>query len=224
MDETLSDDSQLDEASAITEQEKYMIKLLKNVRFQEALIVVERLLANNNYNKEQKRFRCLYTPEPLQQTIEYNYKLDLLWTFANSDTKGLKLVFILQNYKYLSVTGKSVLAIDWNPQNRDVLAVGYGRFYFKDSDVGMVMIWNIKNPVQPERTYHFPVSVTSLQFSRTESYALAVGLYNGRLEVIDISKREKMVCRQNSREPVGTYEALWQVIYLLVFRVSKFIV
>lgn len=103
------------------------------------------------------------------------------------------------------------MAIDWNPKNRDVLAVGYGRFYFKDPDVGMVMIWNIKNPVQPERTYHFPASVTSLQFSKTQSYALAVGLYNGRLEVIDISKRQKKVCRKNTREVVGTYEALWQV-------------
>lgn len=75
----------------------------------------------------------------------------------------------------------------------------------------MVMIWNIKNPVQPERTYHFSASVTSLQFSRTQSYALAVGLYNGRLEVIDISKREIRVCRKNSRILTGSFEALWQV-------------
>lgn len=87
-DATLSDDSQLDESIIITEQDKQMMKLLKNVRFQEALIVTERLLANNNYNKAQKRFRCLSGRDSLQQTIEYNYKLDLLWTFANVDTKG----------------------------------------------------------------------------------------------------------------------------------------
>lgn len=87
-DDSLSDTSQLEEASVISEGDKQFMKLLRNVRFQDALIVMERLLANNNYNKQQKRFQCLYNPDPLKESIEYNYKLDLLWTFANSDTKG----------------------------------------------------------------------------------------------------------------------------------------
>lgn len=87
-DATLSDDSQAEDAIVITDEDKQMIKLLKYVQFQEALIVMERLLANNNYNNKQKRFRCLYSPNNLQESIDYNYKLNLLWTFANSDTEG----------------------------------------------------------------------------------------------------------------------------------------
>lgn len=223
-DATLSDDSQVEEAVIITHEDKQMIKLLKYVQFQEALIVMERLLANNNYNSKQKRFRCLYRQNPLEESIDYNYKLNLLWTFANSDTEGFnKWVFNFPQFDEKLFIGKSVLAIDWNPQNRDVLAVAYGRFYFKDPDEGMVMIWNIKNPVQPERTYRFPASVTSLQFSKTQSYALAVGLNNGRLEVIDISKREKMTCRKNSREQLGNYEALWQVHNIITMRIKNII-
>lgn len=87
-DDTLSDDTDGEEVAVVTEADKQMVKLLKNIRFQVALIVIERLLANNNYNEEQKRFRSLYSPNPLLQAIDYTYRLDLLWTFANSDTKG----------------------------------------------------------------------------------------------------------------------------------------
>lgn len=103
--------------------------------------------------------------------------------------------------------------VDWNPGNEDILAVGYGKYYYKDKAKGMVMIWNIKNPVQPERTYHFEAAVTSLQFSRKNFNALAVGMYNGKLEILDISFKEKQIIRQNSRKLSSTYEALWQVLW-----------
>lgn len=88
-DATVSNNSQTEETVILTEKDKLMIKLLKNVRFQEALIVMERLLANNNYNQKQKQFKCLHNRDPMKEGIEYNYKLNLLWTFANSETEGL---------------------------------------------------------------------------------------------------------------------------------------
>lgn len=65
-----------------------MYSLFKNPRFQDALIVMERLLANNNFNIQQKRFRGLTEQDPFREDIDYKYTLDLLWTFANENTKG----------------------------------------------------------------------------------------------------------------------------------------
>lgn len=88
-----------DDANFEMTNEKQMEKLLKNSRFREALIVTERLLANNNFNIQQKRFRGLLKPDPFREKIEYDYRLDLLWTFANSDTEGIKLFFKIIHHK-----------------------------------------------------------------------------------------------------------------------------
>lgn len=68
--------------------EKQMRKLMENSNFLEAICVVERILANNNFNEQQKRFRGLSDPSPFREDIEYKYRLDLLWTFANKQTYG----------------------------------------------------------------------------------------------------------------------------------------
>lgn len=68
--------------------ERQMLRLVKNPRFQEAACVIERLLANNCYNEQQKIFRGLLVQDDFRENIEYNYKLNLLWTFVNDSTKG----------------------------------------------------------------------------------------------------------------------------------------
>ncbi|XP_050295299.1 dynein axonemal intermediate chain 4-like [Anthonomus grandis grandis] len=172
--------------------EKQIIKLMKNPKFQEAVCVIERLLANNCFNEQQKRFRGLSDPSPFREDIEYKYRLDLLWTFANSYTKG-----------------RCVTALEWNPSNKDLIAVGYGKFYFSDNLPGMVMVWNIKNPVQPERTYNFPDSVTTLSFSTKDPNMLCVGFYNGYVCVINIASRVLNVLAEN----VPSFEAVWSVVW-----------
>nr|XP_023028759.1 WD repeat-containing protein 78-like [Leptinotarsa decemlineata] len=163
---------------------------MKNPKFLEAVCVIERLLANNCYNEQQKIFRGLSVPDKFREKIEYNYKLNLLWTFANSSTKGL-----------------CVNSIDWNPANRDVLAVGYGKFYYTDKLTGLVLIWNIKNPVQPERRYTFDVPVTSLQFSKSNPVLLGVGFDNGSVKVLNVSSRDKEIVGEN----MATFEPVWNI-------------
>lgn len=68
--------------------EQQLLNLFKNPRFLEASIVIERLLANNNFNEKQKRFKGLCDPEPFREDIEYKYRLELLWTFSNDATAG----------------------------------------------------------------------------------------------------------------------------------------
>lgn len=52
-------------------------------------------------------------------------------------------------------------------------------------DDGLVLFWSLKNPEFPERIYHFPVGVTSIDFSRTHPYLLAVGFADGVVAIYD---------------------------------------
>lgn len=175
-------------------EDKQMIKLVKNPRFQDAVTVIERLLANNNFNEQQKRFRGLLDPDPFRENIEYNYELKFLWTFANSKTLN-----------------RSVTCLQWNPLNRDVLAVGYGKFYFLEKCNGMLMLWNIKNPVQPERFYNVESPVTSLDWSKSNPNLLAVGSYNGYITVLDVSSRTRRFIAKTNKDSFPNYVPVWQI-------------
>lgn len=106
-------------------------------------------------------------------------------------------------------------AICWNHENNDILAAGYGKFFFATETTGMVLIWNIKNPVQPERVFNFPEPVTCLSFSYKNPNLLAVGFYYGSVKLIDISSRTDVrIIGQSSRETFPTHEAIWQVRWM----------
>nr|CAI5868989.1 unnamed protein product [Callosobruchus analis] len=188
---------QLDEVSSLdsfrlSHEEKQVQKLMRSPRFLEAVCVIERLLASNCFKEEQKIFRCLTVPDDFREKIEYNYRLNHLWTFANEYTKG-----------------KSVNSLDWNSKNKDILAVGYGKFYFADQVAGMVLIWSIKNPVQPERQYNFTPPVTAVSFSKENPMLLAVGFYDGAVIVLNIASREKMIIGEN----VPPFEPCWSLCW-----------
>ncbi|KAK9877035.1 hypothetical protein WA026_016062 [Henosepilachna vigintioctopunctata] len=172
-------------------EEKQLTNLMSNENFLQATTVIERLLANNTYNTQQKRFKGLYVADVFRENIEYKYELDLLWTFANDRTKG-----------------KSVTAIHWNPSNEDIVVVAYGKFHFTDRTNGMVMVWNIKNPVQPERFYSFRESVSAVAFSNSQPHLIAVGFNNGMINVLDIRERQLTIMHQSGRDSSASFETV----------------
>ncbi|KAK5645037.1 hypothetical protein RI129_006337 [Pyrocoelia pectoralis] len=183
------------EDEELSQESLELLNLFRNDSFQEALCITERLLANNNFNAEQKRFRGLSDPDPHRENIEYKYDLNLLWTFANKETNG-----------------KCVSTLAWNEDNSDILAVGYGKFYYTDKTNGMVMLWNIKNPVQPERTYKFEQPVTALHFSKKNPNLLGIGFYDGTVQILDVSSRDiRLIGRSCKDSPI--FEPIWQVVW-----------
>lgn len=169
-------------------------QIISKPSFKNALLVIERLLASNVYEECQKKFRGLIVSDPTRLDIKYNYRLDLLWTFYNSST-----------------VRRAVTAVKWNPVNHDVLAVGYGRFFYGDPQTGLVSIWNIKNPTQPEREFHFKIPVTSIAFSKANPHLLAIGFYDGDVLIIDISCSELCVVSKSDRIKSRTFEPIWQI-------------
>ncbi|XP_063921655.1 dynein axonemal intermediate chain 4-like [Zophobas morio] len=191
-DHKLNEESSM-ESYRMSTEDKQLNKIVKSRAFRDALIVIERILGNNCYNEEQKRFKGLSDPDVFREDIEYKYKLRLLWTYANDNTEG-----------------KCVTAVALNSFNEDIVAVAYGKYFYNDRQcVGMVMIWNIKNPRQPERQYDFVVPVTSIAFSNVNPNLLAIGFYNGHLKILDISSPEINVIREDTT----FFEPVWNILW-----------
>ncbi|XP_044271436.1 dynein axonemal intermediate chain 4-like [Tribolium madens] len=191
-DHRLNDEASL-ESYRMSSEEKQLNKIVKSKAFLDALIVIERILGNNCYNSQQKRYKGLSEPDVFRENIEYKYRLELLWTYSNDETNA-----------------RCVTGVAFNSFNEDIVAVAYGKYFYTDrSSSGMVMIWNIKNPQQPERQYDFETPVTSLAFSKVNPNLLAVGFYNGDLKILDVSKREISAIREDD----SFFEPVWSIIW-----------
>lgn len=93
-------------------------------------MIVERLLAGNVFRENQRRFRNMINPNPLDLAVTYKYELNILWC-----------------YKTIETIGKAVSCASWCHINGDLLAIGYGVYNFisfSDRLCGYVCVWSIK--------------------------------------------------------------------------------
>lgn len=55
---------------------------------------------------------------------------------------------------------------------------------------GLVCVFSLKSPTQPERSAQLPAGVSSLDFHREFWQLLAVGMHDGHVAVIDLAVRK----------------------------------
>lgn len=175
-----------------------------NVNFHLSSMILQRLLAGNIFRERQRRFRNMIEPNPLDLNLKYLYRLQTLWT-----------------YKSVETMGKNVIDMSWCQNNGDLLAVGYGPYYYRDSKnrtSGAVLVWSIKNPVNPERRYRYKIPVTAVQFSHKNPQLLAVALYDGSIEVLDVtdcsSPDRHSVVAKSERFTSPGFEPVWQIQWI----------
>lgn len=129
------------------------------------------------------------------------------------------------------VRGRPVTAMAWNSANADLLAVGYGRVDFSldggqkpargmavDEELagGLVLFWSIRNPEHPEKVLRTAHPVTALDFSRRSPTLLALGLYNGDIDVYDVRRESdwgKPVQSSGGMDG-GHTDPVWQVRWI----------
>lgn len=165
-------------------------------------MVLQRLLAGNNFRTHQKRFRNMIMPNPLDLSICYAYRLQELWTYAIT-----------------GIVGSAISCLAWCHTNGDLLAIGYGVYDFQHSPLrraGYVAVWSIKNPRNPERLYRYKVPVTALAFSRAHPQVLAVGTYDGSVELLDISDDSSERVARSQRETSPGVEPVWCIEWIHV--------
>ncbi|PSN50258.1 hypothetical protein C0J52_02396 [Blattella germanica] len=171
-------------------------KIAETEAFLDACSKMERLLASNVYREQQKIFRGLMQQDPLRMDVAFKYTANLLWSFKSD-----------------YVLGRTVTGMCWNTQNTDLIAIGYGKYFYQERKNGLVCCWTIKNPTQPERKYLFKTPVTAVSFSKDCPNLLACGFYDGSVIILDISSREKSIIAQSNRESSPSYEPVWQLYW-----------
>lgn len=186
--------------------EKVEDSLAKNENFHLSSMILQRLLAANVYRERQKRFRNMIMPDPFDLNVKYLYRLELSWSFKCNDTNRCEVV-----------------DMSWCHQNGDLLAVAYGNYFYRESryrNFGSVLIWSIKNPVNPERRYRFSKPVTSVEFSQKNPQLLAIATYDGVLRVVDITENrhcdDHPIVAMTERKSSPVFEPIWQIQWIQV--------
>lgn len=168
-----------------------------NPSFKYSQMVLQRLLAGNVFREQQKRFRSMYLPDPLDTNIQYLYSLNIMWTFKSQ-----------------RCLGKPVSSLCWCHANSDIIAAGYGVNGFVPCRLrrtGSVCVWNIKNPVNPERIYKFDMPVTAISFSKETPQLIAVGLYDGTILVLDVMNDSPEPVAKTERETSPSFAPVWRL-------------
>lgn len=155
---------------------------------------MERIIANNVFAMALKRFTGLIKRDPCALDLEFDYRLDLLWTYACEMTRG-----------------RPVAAFRCSPANANLLAVAYGAKTGSDKTNGLLLIWCAKNPSQPGREYMFDSPLSDIDWSKERPNLLAIGFYDGSVKIIDVSSKEMNVIRQSRRETSLACSPHWQV-------------
>ena len=140
---------------------------------------MDRLINQNTYQPKQARYRGM---KPLDDELKREPKNNWLNRF---DGLSLEKLWI---YTCSLTRDRNVSCMTWNKKNKDIFAVGYGKFEYNDDPSGLVCCWSLKNPEFPERYYKTESGITSLAFSHKHSNLLAVGLFNGNILVFDVRK------------------------------------
>ncbi|XP_046405485.1 dynein axonemal intermediate chain 4-like isoform X2 [Ischnura elegans] len=177
--------SKFDKVVQPTQQEQ-MSKTVKLRQFKHACIITERLLASNNYSEKQTKFLRNPDAGSHDKTSKFHYDIEELWAFSCIDTAN-----------------RAVTSISWNPIIEGALAVGYGTLDFHDFTGGLVCIWSLLNPCQPEQFYKFDHSVNDVKFSQDQPELLAAACHDGSIWIIHATLGTKMPIKSSCVSHIG---------------------
>ncbi|XP_038215270.1 dynein intermediate chain 4, axonemal [Zerene cesonia] len=160
--------------------------------FLDAVLLTERVLSTLEYSDQQKKFRGLVTIDPLSLDLVYVYTMKPLWTLECEETAN-----------------RPITSISFNPKNKNILAVGHGKYAYAERFSGLVCIWCTKNPCKPERMYHFPDPLTSVAFSDKNPNWLGCGFANGDVLILDITSYPIKTIAKSKRDTNPCFEPIW---------------
>ncbi|XP_045533305.1 dynein axonemal intermediate chain 4 [Pieris brassicae] len=174
--------------------------------FFDAVLLTERVLATLEYSSQQKKFRGLVSIDPLSLDLIYIYSLKPLWTFECDETAN-----------------RPITSISFNPKNKNILAVGYGKYTYADQFSGLVCIWCTKNPCKPERTYNFQDPLTSVAFSDKNANWLGCGFANGDVLILDVTSYTIKTIARSKRDTNPCFEPIWAICWRDIDRDNQYL-
>ncbi|XP_040264439.1 dynein intermediate chain 4, axonemal [Bufo bufo] len=179
-------------------------EILQSEKFQQDLVIMERVVVENIFQGKLAAYRqlaVLIDPDAADDTEVIpnvtSPSLDRLWSFVCEVTKG-----------------HNVSSTSWNKKNPDLLAVGYGQFGYKEQKRGLACCWSLKNTTWPERIYYCESGVTALDFSASSPNLLAVGMYDGTVAIYNVQNKESVPVLDSSDNPNKHTCPVWQVKWI----------
>jgi len=181
----------------------------------DVLRVVERMVSQNIYQSKHLQYRHI-----AQLMVNANKNADsdeatAIPSLADSVGGGGSSFSKLWSFASDASQMRNVSCLQWNPENRDLLAAGYGEFDFEKQDDGVILFWSLKNPDSPDKIIHTPCGVTAIAFSRHHPNLLAAGLYDGTVCIFDVRKDSSKPVLESGHGPgVKHTDPVWQLTWV----------
>ncbi|CAF0989978.1 unnamed protein product [Rotaria magnacalcarata] len=200
-DQSIDETMRKPSATKSTSDETKVPEPFDSSKIASCVFIMERVLNLNTNQTKQAIYRGL-TPLAGKEAKEVNFTglaLDKLFAYSAEITSN-----------------KNVSALGWNRKNPDILAAGYGPFEYNDQHDGLVCCWCLKNQEFPERFFHTPAGVTAVAFSVKFPSLLAVGLFDGTVNVYDVQTNgDKPLL--DTEESLGKHTApVWHLYWVEV--------
>jgi dynein intermediate chain 1 len=168
---------------------------LYSASFKRCLKVMERMTVQNEQQERYHDYKYFWTGETADLAKSED-KLYPIWRFSGVQQKK-----------------RTVTSICWNPKFHDLFAVSYGSYDFLKPLVtpGLICVFSLKNTTHPEYSFPTECGVMSIDFHPTSPALLAVGLYDGTVQVYDIRSKVKKAIYQSTVRTKKHTDPVWQV-------------
>ncbi|KND02527.1 uncharacterized protein SPPG_02986 [Spizellomyces punctatus DAOM BR117] len=221
----------VDVASDIVAGPEVTLAGLNQKNLQNSLLVLERAVVANNFEKKLLQYRNVMDAEEAKQR-EIAARQEALDQTPEGlpgaspggpaagdkarddkrDVDSIPTVDFLWSYRCELTRGRAVSFLVWNKENEDILAVAYGEQKpGPNPHAGLVLCWSVKNPEWPERIYRSKSPVTAIDFSRSTPNLLACGYVDGRIAIYDVRRKEDEPVMDNSDLAGKHRDPIWEL-------------
>lgn len=149
----------------------------------------------------------------IERMVQQNIHLEKILNYSSpqstSEQPGIES---LLKFSCSATYSRKVTGLSFNPQSISFFAASYGKVpdsassqSKKTPSPGLICIWNILNPGQPERIFETPSVPTSIVFSEGVPYLLAAGFSDGSVGLYDI-RSKPCECIAMSTVETGSHE------------------
>jgi len=117
----------------------------------------------------------------------------------------------LWRFSFDAAKRKTVTSIVWNPEFKDLFAVGYGSYDFMKQSPGVICCYTLKNTQYPEYKFTTESGVMCLDFHPVHTSLLVAGLYDGTVCVYDVRSRSNSPIYSSSDPKSKHTDPVWGV-------------
>ena len=159
----------------------------------------------------------------LERMVQQNIHLDkiLSYTSPGAEVESPNVEPLLKFSNPMTYM-RPVTGLSFNPQSSNFFAASYGKVpdaaqsqHGDHVPAGLICVWNVLNPGQPERIIETESPPTSIKFSDGVPYLIAAGFADGAVGLYDI-RNKKCVCIAISTVENGSHEGtVGQVVFQL---------